>query len=98
MTRAQQIPHPWQELQKADGVEVTAINPLELGRPFQFTDNQRVALQPYLEAAGELGAVIILCHHRPDTNALQAWPIGLSQDDRRAISRTLTKRIRQQPR
>ena len=38
------IPHPWQSLQIAHGLDTTEVNPLELGRPFQFTDAQRAEL------------------------------------------------------
>jgi hypothetical protein len=85
------VSHPWQELQKAAGVEVTEINPLELGRPFIFTDAQRIALQPFFEAAGEGGAVLVVCTHSTMTNAMQARPVGLVARQRKTISAALTK-------
>lgn len=85
------IPHPWQELQRANGVEVTKINPLELGRPFRFTDAQRAAIQPYLEAAGQGGAVLIVASHSPYDNWLHAEPIALTQVHRKSITASLTR-------
>jgi hypothetical protein len=88
---AKEIPHPWQEIQRAHGVEVTAVNPLELGRPFRFTDAQRAILQPYLEAAGEGGAVLVLVTRSAFENYLHATPLAVTAKNRRTLSASLTR-------
>jgi hypothetical protein len=88
---ALEIKHPWQELQRAQGVEVRKVNALELGRPFQFTDEQRIALQPYFAAAGEGGAVLITATHSAFENYLTAIPLALTQSQRKSISGSLTR-------
>ena len=85
------IPHDWQELQSAQGLEVTKVNALELGRPFRFTDEQRIVLHPYFEAAGEGGAVLITATHSAFENYLTAAPLALTQPQRKSISGSLTR-------
>ena len=85
------IPHAWQSLQIAHGLDTTEVNPLELGRPFQFTDAQRAAIQPYLEAAGQGGAVFIIASHSPHDNWLHAEPVALTQAHRKSITASLTR-------
>ena len=85
------IPHPWHSLQIAHGLDTTEVNPLELGRPFQFTDAQRAAIQPYHEAAGQGGAVLIIASHSPRDNWLHAEPIALTQSHRKSITASLTR-------
>ena len=85
------VPHPWQALQIAYGIDATEVNPLELGRPFRFTEEQRAAIQPYLEAAGQGGAVLIVASHSPYDNWLHAEPIALTQSHRKSISASLTR-------
>jgi hypothetical protein len=88
---ALEIKHPWQQLQRAQGVEVRKVNALELGRPFRFTDEQRIALQPYFTAAGEGGAVLITATHSAFENYLTATPLALTQPQRKSISGSLTR-------
>ena len=85
------IPHPWQELARAKGLELTEVNALELGRPFRFTDEQRIVLHPYFEAAGEGGAVLITATHSAFENYLTAAPLALTQPQRKSISGSLTR-------
>ena len=85
------VPHPWQAIQIAYGVDATEVNPLELGRPFRFTEAQRAAIQPYLEAAGQGGAVLIIASHSPYDNWLHAEPIALTQSHRKSITASLTR-------
>jgi hypothetical protein len=94
---ALEIKHPWQEIQRAHGVEVTAVNPLELGRPFRFTDAQRATLQPFLQAAGEQGAVLIVVTRSAFENWLSANPLTLTATQRRSLSTTLTRIKKAQP-
>ena len=89
--RSAPIPHPWQAIQIAYGVDATEVNPLELGRPFRFTESQRAAIQPYLEAAGQGGAVLIVASHSPYDNWLHAEPIALTQSHRKSITASLTR-------
>ena len=88
---AQEIPHPWQQIQRAHGVEITAVNPLELGRPFRFTDAQRATLHPFLQAAGEQGAVLIVVTRSAFENFLHATPLAVPAKHRRTLSASLTK-------
>jgi hypothetical protein len=88
---ALEIKHPWQEIQRAHGVEITAVNELELGRPFRLTDGQRATLQPYLQRAGEGGAVLVVVTRTPFENFLHARPMALTAQHRRSISSTLTR-------
>lgn len=88
---APEIKHPWQELQRANGVEVTKINPLELGRPFQLTDAQRIALQPYLTHAGKGGAVLIVATYSEFENWLTARPLAVNAQQRKSITASLTR-------
>jgi len=88
---APEIKHPWQELQRANGVEVTKINPLELGRPFQLTEAQRIALQPYLTHAEKGGAVLIVATYSEFENWLTARPLALTQAHRKSITASLTR-------
>ena len=88
---ALQIKHPWQELQSAQGLEVTKINSLELGRPFRFTDEQRIALQPYLTHAAKGGAVLILATYSEFENWLTARPLAVNAQQRKSLSASLTK-------
>lgn len=89
--KAAPIPHPWQEIAQAKGLELTEVNALELGRPFRFTDEQRIAIQPYFEAAGEGGAVLIIATHSAFENYLTASPMALTQPQRKSISGSLTR-------
>lgn len=86
-----EIKHPWQELQRAQGEQVTKINPLELGRPFRFTDEQRIALQPYLTHAGKGGAVLIVATYSAFENWLTARPLAVNAQQRKSLSASLTK-------
>jgi hypothetical protein len=88
---ALEIPHPWQELQRAQGEEITAVNPLELGRPFRFTDAQRITLQPFLQSAGEEGAVLVVVTRSAFENYLTARPMAVTAQHRRSLSSTLTR-------
>jgi len=88
---APEIKHPWQELQRANGVEVTKINPLELGRPFQLTEAQRIALQPYLTHAGKGGAVLIVATYSKFENWLTARPLAVNAQQRKSITASLTR-------
>lgn len=88
---ALEIKHPWQELQRAQGEQVTKVNPLELGRPFPFTDAQRATLQPYLEAAGDQGAVLVVVTRSAFENYLHATPLAVTAKNRRTLSATLTR-------
>lgn len=88
---ALEIPHPWQKIQRAHGVEITAVNTLELGRPFQFTEAQRATLQPYLQASGEDGAVLVVVTRSAFENYLHAKPIAVTAKHRRTLSTTLTR-------
>ena len=85
------IPHPWQAIWIAYGIDATEVNPLELGRPFRFTEAQRASIQPYLEAAGQGGAVLIVASHSPHDNWLHAEPIALTQSNRKSITASLTR-------
>jgi len=85
------IPHAWQSLQIAHGLDTTEVNPLELGRPFRFTDAQRAAIQPYHEAAGQGGAVRSIASHTPHDNWLHAEPVALTQAHRKSITASLTR-------
>ena len=88
---ALEIKHPWQELQSAQGEEITAVNPLELGRPFRFTDAQRITLHPYLQSAGEGGAVLVVVTRSAFENYLTARPLVVNAQQRRSLSASLTK-------
>ena len=88
---ALEIKHPWQKLQRAQGLEVTKVNALELGRPFRLTEEQRIAIQPYFEAAGEGGAVLLIATHSAFENYLTAAPMALTQPQRKSISGSLTR-------
>ena len=88
---APEIKHPWQELQRANGVEVTKINPLELGRPFQLTEAQRIALQPYLTHAEKGGAVLIVATYSEFENWLTARPLAVNAQQRKSITASLTR-------
>jgi len=88
---ALEIKHPWQELQRMQGEEITAVNPLELGRPFRFTDAQRIALHPYIQTAGEGGAVLVVVTRTPFENWLHARPLAITKKQRRSLSSTLTR-------
>ena len=85
------IPHPWQALQIAYGVDATEVNPLELGRPFRFTEAQRAAIQPYLEAAGQGGAVLIVATYSEFENWLTARPLAVNAQQRKSITASLTR-------
>ena len=85
------IPHPWQAIQIANGVEVTKINPLELGRPFQLTEAQRIALQPYLTHAEKGGAVLIVATYSEFENWLTARPLAVNAQQRKSITASLTR-------
>ena len=86
-----EIKNPWQKLQRDLGEEITAVNPLELGRPFQFTDAQRITLQPYLTHAGKGGAVLILATYSEFENWLTARPLAVNAQQRKSLSASLTK-------
>jgi hypothetical protein len=87
--------HPaWWAIQKARNQQLTKINPLELGHPFQFTDQQHAALQPCIRAAGHGGAVLVFCYQPETRNYLQAIPVALTAKDRATLTRTLTKIIK----
>lgn len=74
---------------------VTEINPLFLGQPFRLTEEQRINLEPFLRAAGQHGAVLIVCTENPKSrNWLEARPIALPLAERKGISRYLTKAIK----
>ena len=88
---ASPIPHDWQELARAQGVELPRVNTLELGRPFRLNDEQRISLQPYFDAAGEGGAVLIIATHSAFENYLTAAPMALTQPQRKSISGSLTR-------
>jgi hypothetical protein len=94
---ALEIKHPWQEIQSAHGVEITAVNPLELGRPFQLTEAQRIALQPYLTHAGKGGAVLIVATYSEFENWLTARPLAVNAQQRKSISASLTRIKKQNP-
>lgn len=89
------VKHAWQEWQKRAGLEITAVNPLELGRPFTLTESQRINLQPYIEHAGEGGAVLIVCTYSAYENWLSARPLALTADQRKSISGSLTRLAKQ---
>lgn len=88
---ALEIQHPWQKLQHAQGEEITAVNPLELGRPFRFTDAQRITIQPFLQSAGEGGAVLVVVTRSTFDNYLTARPMAVTAQQRRSLSSTLTR-------
>lgn len=91
MKTTQAHPYPWQAIQKDAGKEITAMNPLDLGRPFKLTDDQRIELQPAFEASGIDGAVLIVCTYSRETNFLTARPIPLSPAQRKSLSASLTR-------
>jgi len=84
----------WQTLQRIQGRPLTKINPRFLGRPFRLTDEQREALEPYIRAAGQGGAVMIICEDRFTENFMLARPVALTLQDRKIISRQITKAIK----
>ena len=67
------------------------MNPLELGRPFRFTDAQRITLQPYLQSAGEGGAVLVVVTRSAFESYLTARPLVVNAQQRRSLSASLTK-------
>ena len=85
------------ELQSAQGEEITAVNPLELGRPFRFTDAQRITLHAYLQSAGEGGAVLVVVTRSAFENYLTARPLAVNAQQRRALSGSLTRIFKNQP-
>ena len=88
---APEIKHPWQALQIAYGIDATEVNPLELGRPFRFTEAQRAAIEPYLEAAGQGGAVLIVATYSEFENWLTARPLAVNAQQRKSITASLTR-------
>jgi hypothetical protein len=94
--KAKIIEHHWQAAQKAAGEEITRINPLELGRPFRLTEEQRVKLQPYLQTAVDDGAVLIICTHSESRNWLACRPIALNAKQKKSLAASLTRLAKNQ--
>ena len=82
----------WHAWQKLSNKPLTHINGLCLGIPFALTDYQRIEIEPYIRAAGEDGAVVIVLTG-PDkyTNWVTAQPIALTGPDRKSVERALRK-------